>query len=67
MSTNRVGACRACLFNALYWRFIDRQLDRRAGNPRRAMPCRNGARMESGTRQSLLEQVETVLARLDEL
>jgi deoxyribodipyrimidine photolyase-related protein len=56
---------KACPFNALYWRFLARNRDRLAGNPRLAMPYRTLDRFAAARRDALLEQAERFLETLD--
>jgi len=56
---------KACPFNALYWRFLARNRDRLAGNPRLAMPYRTLERFDAARRDALLDQAERFLATLD--
>lgn len=58
-----VGA-RACPFNALYWRFLDRNRSVLGNNPRLAMPYRTLDRFERQRREALLAQAEGFLERL---
>jgi len=56
---------KACPFNSLYWHFISRNEDALSGNNRMSMPYRNLAKMDAETRQALIEQAESFLAKLE--
>ncbi|MCB1607196.1 MAG: cryptochrome/photolyase family protein [Xanthomonadales bacterium] len=62
----RTGA-RACPFNALYWDFHLRHRDRLEGNPRIGMAYRNLQKMDTQTREALVEQANAIRRRLDQL
>ena len=60
----RVGE-KACPFNSLYWHFIDRNKEALSDNNRMSMPYRNLTKMDDDVRQSLMEQAENFLAKLE--
>ncbi len=56
----------ACPFNALYWDFIDRHVDRFAGNNRMAMPLMGLKKMLQAKRAALKARAATFLEALDQ-
>jgi deoxyribodipyrimidine photolyase-related protein len=56
----------ACPFNALYWDFLARNEDKLGKNVRLAMPYRNWAKMEAGTKAALRKSAAEFLDTLDE-
>jgi deoxyribodipyrimidine photolyase-related protein len=61
----RVGET-ACPFNSLYWHFFARNEDKLRGNNRLNMVYRNLDKMESETRQGLMDQADAFLEGLGE-
>ncbi len=57
---------KACPFHALYWAFIDRNVDKLKRNPRMTMMVSSWQKMNTASRLELLQQAEFVLQRLDE-
>ncbi|MDP5359918.1 MAG: cryptochrome/photolyase family protein, partial [Paracoccaceae bacterium] len=55
----------ACPFNLLYWHFLDRHRERFKGNPRMGNMYRVWDRMDEDRRQTVLDQAEAWLLRLD--
>ncbi|MCA2011221.1 cryptochrome/photolyase family protein [Cereibacter sphaeroides] len=55
---------KACPFNLLYWKFLDRHRDRFEGNPRMAQMYRTWDRMDAKHRATVLDEAETFLQRL---
>lgn len=72
--SNYCGHCRyrpdvsvgpkACPFNALYWRFMDRNREVLGGNPRLALAYRTLDRFEPASREAMLAQADRFLAQL---
>jgi deoxyribodipyrimidine photolyase-related protein len=62
--TEKTGE-RACPFNLLYWHFLNRHRDRFRQNPRMAQMYRVWDGKEAGHRETVLEDAERLLARLD--
>jgi len=60
----KVGA-QACPFNALYWHFIDRNIDRLSQNPRMAQTYATWRRMSADKRAETLASAEAFLATLE--
>jgi deoxyribodipyrimidine photolyase-related protein len=54
----------ACPFNALYWHFLDRNVDRLGRNPRLAQPYATWRRMAADKRADYLASAEAFLSRL---
>jgi deoxyribodipyrimidine photolyase-related protein len=54
----------ACPFNALYWHFLDRNVDRLGRNPRLAQPFATWRRMAADKRADYLASAEAFLSRL---
>ena len=55
----------ACPFNLLYWHFLDRHRDRFIGNPRMGNMYRVWDRMDAERRETVLNEADAWLARLD--
>jgi len=55
----------ACPFNALYWHFLDRNVDKLGNNARLRMAYRNWARMKDADKESLIAQANAFLNKLD--
>jgi deoxyribodipyrimidine photolyase-related protein len=64
-SPNKNTGPDACPFNALYWHFLDRNVDKLGKNPRLAMPYRNWSRMNGNSKTALIEQAEHFLTQMD--
>ncbi|WOE76211.1 cryptochrome/photolyase family protein [Alterisphingorhabdus coralli] len=56
---------KACPFNALYWDFLARNEEILKGNNRLAMPYRNWARKDDVEKQTLRDQAQRFLQRLE--
>ena len=54
----------ACPFNALYWRFMERNRALLSGNPRMGMPYRTWAKMAEDKRAAILQTADAFLDRL---
>jgi len=55
----------ACPFNLLYWHFLIRHRDRFASNPRMAQMYRTFDKMDPTRRDTVLDEADRFLARLD--
>jgi deoxyribodipyrimidine photolyase-related protein len=58
---------RACPFNSLYWHFLFRHQDQLAKNPRMTMMYAVWNKMSKDQQESIIQQAEHYLARLNEL
>ena len=56
---------RACPFNYLYWAFLIRNAHRLSGNPRLAMPYRTLAAWSQERRDSIVQEADAFLDRLE--
>ena len=54
----------ACPFNLLYWHFLDRHRDRFSSNARMGNMYRTWDRMDEAKRETVIEEGDTILARL---
>ncbi|MBS9404877.1 cryptochrome/photolyase family protein [Halomonas sp. TRM85114] len=61
----QVTGARACPFNSLYWRFLERHADTLSSNPRMKLIYGSLARMSDDKRDAMRQQAEAFLAGLD--
>ncbi|MCB1843192.1 MAG: cryptochrome/photolyase family protein, partial [Halioglobus sp.] len=54
----------ACPYNSLYWRFINRHIDRWQDNPRMALSLRNWQRKPAPEREAILRWADAEHRRL---
>jgi len=54
----------ACPYNALYWHFIDRHLERFRGNPRMNLVVANWQRRDQAEKTAIIEWADQELNRL---